>query len=44
MKGQWVQEGLWSVRDLLRMQRTDAPAYPADTHHVTASAARAACS
>jgi len=43
-KGQWVQEGTWPVRGTLRIQLTDAPAYPGDFYHVTASAARANCS
>ena len=43
-KGQWVREGTWKVRDILHIQLTDAPAFPGDLYHVTASAARANCS
>ena len=42
-KGQWVGEGPWRVRGLLRIQLTDAPAYAGDVYHVTASAVQAAC-
>jgi hypothetical protein len=44
MKGQWVTEGPWRVRDVLHIQLTDAPAFPGDRYHVTASATRANCS
>ncbi len=43
-KGQWVREGTWKVRDALHIQLTDAPDFPGDIYHVTASAARVSCS
>ncbi len=43
-KGQWVPEGSWQVRNVLRITLTDAPGYPGDQFHVTASAVRATCS
>lgn len=43
-KGRWVQEGKWHVQRTLYVQLTDAPAYPGDLYHVTASAAQASCS
>ena len=41
--GQWVREGSWQVESTLSVQLTDAPAYPGDVYHVTASAAKANC-
>ena len=43
-KGQWIQEGPWQVQNMLNLRLTDAPAFPGDTYHVTASAALAQCS
>jgi hypothetical protein len=43
-KGQWVEEGTWKVQHILHIQLTDAPAFPGDQYHVTASAVRATCS
>jgi len=42
-KGQWVEEGPWQVQNVLNVQLTDAPDFPGDIYHVTASAARARC-
>ena len=43
-KGTWVPEGPWRVPGgVLRVQLTDRAAFPGDTNHVTASAARASC-
>ena len=43
-KGQWIQEGPWKVQNMLNVQLADAPAFPGDTYHVTASAALGECS
>ncbi len=43
-RGQWVQAGTWHVQSVLRIQLTDAPNFPGDAFHVTASAAKASCS
>jgi hypothetical protein len=43
-KGQWVRAGTWQVNGALSIQLTDAPNFPGDTFHVTASAVKLACS
>ena len=42
-KGQWVQAGTWQIQGVLTIELTDAPSFPGDMFHVTASAVKVSC-